>query len=195
LTATTATYALPYPEATDAPNGPAQIQALAQAVDALVASITARYAKGIVARVPVGTSADIGTTETITASGSFTAEAGRDYEITLTTPVLDNQGTGAQTAIVTARWAAGASVSNAGNLIAKGDNNTPGSTGSSTAGSAAETVTIHGSFYPNIAGQVTVGVGLAALSATTNIRFLQAGTVGPDLIPELIVKDIGAHVA
>lgn len=194
MSASTPVYALPYLELSDPPNIAAGLQDLATAVEAVLQAVAVR-AKGILARVPVGTSADIGTTETITASVSFTAEPGRDYRISLTTPVIDNQGTGAQTGIVTARWAAGGSVSAAGNLIAKGVGNTPGSTGSSTAGSAAETVTIVGPFYPNVAGQVTVGVGLAALSAVTNVRFLQAGTVGPDLIPELIVEDIGAHVA
>lgn len=150
--------------------------------------------RGAMVRTITGTTADIGTTETIVFSATFTAEANRIYRVTLTTPVLDNQASAANTAIVTLRWAAGASVTSGGTLIGKATNNVPPTTASSTAGSAAETVTIGGEMNNIAAGQTTVGVGLAALSASSNVRFLQAGTVGPDFQPYLTVWDEGPNL-
>lgn len=201
MTATTPTYAIPYPEATDPPNGPSQMQALALAVEALIAANAALIAantaaanaraKGVVGAASIGTSADVGTTEVITDSVTFTAEAGRAYRVSVMTPVLDNQATASQTAITTIRWASGATVSNAGSLIAKGIGNTPGVTGSSSPGSAAETITMIGYINNPPAGQVTVGLGLAASSASSNVRYLASGTTGPDKAGILFVEDVG----
>lgn len=150
--------------------------------------------KGAVNRVQLGTTADIGTTETITHSVTFTAEANRMYRVTLSTPVIDNQATAANTAIVTLRYAAGASVTAGGTLVGKGTKNVPATTTSTTAGDAAETVTVNGELNNIAAGQTTVGVGLAALSASSNVRFLVAGTVGPDFQPYLTVWDEGPNL-
>lgn len=190
MTGTTTAYALPYPETTDPPDGAAQIKALAEAVDTVLATLATR-GKGVVASVVVGTSSDIGTTETITASATFNAEAGRAYRVSLTTPVLDNQASASQTAIVTLRHAAGATVTSAGTIIAKAVRNTPATTASTSAGSAAETATAVGWINGAAAGQRTVGVGLAAASASSNVRFLAGSTIGPDITPTLVVEDVG----
>lgn len=191
----TPVYSLPFPEDTDAPDGPAQLEALALGVETelvrIDAAIAVPWARGAKARVILGTTADIGGTETIVFNVTFTAEADRCYKVTAMTPVLDNQGTGAQTGIVTLRYVAGAGpVTNAGTLIAKAVQNGPASTGSSTAGSAAQTVTLIGHINDPSAGSVNVGIGLTR-SGTTDIRFLQAGTIGPDFQPYLLVEDIG----
>lgn len=184
---TTATYALPYLEPLDPPDIAGGLQDLAEAVDSALGG----GARGVVAQVAVNSSADIGTTETITHSVTFTAAAGRAYRVSLTTPVLDNQGSASQTAIVTLRHAAGATVTNTGTLIGKAVRNTPAVTGSTTAGSAAETTTVLGWINNPGAGQRTVGVGLAAQSASSNIRFLAGSTIGPDMTPLLVVEDAG----
>ncbi len=150
-------------------------------------------AKGIIGRTAVGTSADIGATETMLSSVTFTAEANRCYEVSLNTPVLDNQGTGNQTAIVTLRYAAGASVANTDTLIGKSIKNCPATDGSTTAGAAAVTTYVTGLINNAAAGQTTVAVGLTR-DGSTDIRFLAAGTEGPDLSPYLTVKDIGINL-
>lgn len=188
MTAFTPTYALPYPQSADPPDGPGQIGALAAAVEAVLVQLAVR-AKGAIAEVAVGTSGDV-TAEAITDAVTFTAEAGRRYRVTVCTPVIDNQAAGVQTGVVTLRHAAGASVTAAGTIIGKAVNNAPAGTGSSTPGSSAETVTLVGYINNVTAGQRTVGVGLAATGVTA-IRFLAAGTVGPDYIPQLVVDDVG----
>lgn len=203
MTDTTPVYGIPYPESADPPDGPSQMQALALEVEtelvrvdaaatALTATVAAR-AKGVVSAGSTTSSGDVGTTETIISSRTFTAEANRCYRVSYTTPVLDNQGTASQTAIVTLRHAAGASVTNAGTLIAKAINNVPPTTTSTSPGTAAETATLVGWINNAPAGQRTVGVGLAALSASSNIRTLAANTVGPDLNPLLVIEDVGPN--
>lgn len=155
-------------------------------------TLTFLGAKGTIGRTAVGTSADIGASETITNSVTFTAEANRCYKVSLNTPVLDNQGTGAQTAIITLRYAAAGSVTSAGTLIAKSIKNCPASTGSATAGAAAVTTFIQGIISGAAAGTTTVGVGLTR-DGTTDIRFLVAGTEGPDFSPYLLIEDIGPN--
>lgn len=147
-------------------------------------------AKGFIATTPIGTSASANTAGIITNSITFTAEAGRMYEVNALTPVVDNDGTGAQTAIITLRWAVGPTVVIGDSLAAKAVVNMPGATSSSTPGTAAETVTLFGLLAPP-AGQFTVGIGLAMLSATTTGRFLASGTSGPNANGILMVKDIG----
>lgn len=185
----TTSLGLPYLEPLDPPDIAGGLQALAEAVNAILTAISVR-AKGVIAEVAVGTSADV-TAEAITDAVTFTAEAGRRYKVTVITPVIDNQGTGAQTGVVTLRHAAGASVTAGGTIIGKYVGNAPGSTGSSTPGSSAETATLVGWINNPSAGQRTVGVGLAATGVTA-VRFLAAGTVGPDYIPQLVVEDAGA---
>jgi hypothetical protein len=190
MTATTS-LGLPYLEPLDPPDIAGGLQALAEAVDAILTAVAVR-AKGVIAQTNVGISGDY-VTETIAASVTFTAEANRMYRVTVVTPVIDNQGTGAQTGIVTLRHATGGSVTAAGTLVGKAVSNAPGSTGSSTAGSAAETVTLVGWINNPAAGQLTVGVGLAPTGATA-VRFLSGGTSGPDYIPQLVVEDAGAAI-
>lgn len=146
--------------------------------------------RGAVARVAVNTSSDIGATETITHSVTFTALADRCYRVSVTTPMVDNQGTGAATGIVTLRYAAGASVTNAGTLIAKATVNVNSTTTSTTPGDAAVTTTLVGHINDAAAGQTTVGIGLTR-AGTTNVRFLAGTTIGPDFTPYLLVEDIG----
>lgn len=184
---TTPTLGLPFPELTDPPDGAAQLQALAEAVEA---ELVAR-AKGLVDRVQVGTSTDVGTTEVITDDITFTVEAGRAYKVTVVTPVLDNQATAAQTAVVTLRHAAGGSVSNSATLIGKAVKNVPAATGSSTPGSAAVTTMLVGWIEGAAAGTRTVGLGLAALSSGSDVRFLASGTSGPDSYGVFSVEDAG----
>lgn len=194
MTATTPIYALPYLEPLDPPDIAGGLQDLAEAVETALAAANAAAnarARGVVGSSPIGTSADVGTTEVITNSITFTALAGRAYRVNVLTPVLDNQATAAQTAIVNVRWAAGATVTNASTLIAKGINNTPGATGSTTPGSAAETLSLVGYLNNPAAGSVTVGVGLAAASASSNVRFLASGTLGPNANGVFVVEDIG----
>lgn len=197
MPATTPTYALPYPEASDPPNGPSQIQALALALEAKIAlidaavAVAATRAKGVVGSTPIGTSSSADTTGLITDSITFTAEAGRAYRVSVLTPVVDNDGSASQTAVVTLRWATGASVTIGGTLIAKGVQNTPPTTTSSTPGSSAETLALIGYLNNPGAGQVTIGVGLAALSASSTIRFLASGTSGPNANGVFVVEDVG----
>lgn len=183
----TSVYGLPYLEPTDPPDIAGGLQDLAEATETALTG----GGRGVVGSAVVGTSADTGTTEVITNSVTFTASAGRAYRVSLGTPVLDNQGSAAQTAIVTLRWAPGATVNNSGTVIAKAVRNTPAVTGSTTAGSAAETASLTGWIRNPGAGQVTVGVGLAAQSGSSNIRFLAGSTIGPDLTPLLVVEDAG----
>jgi hypothetical protein len=191
---TTPNLGLPYPESSDAPDGPAQIGALALAIDTAVqAGLTAR-AKGIKARVQLATTSDVGSTETIVARTNFTAEADRCYKVSVVTPVIDSQGTSAaQTAYVTLRYVAGVGpVTNAGTIIGKAVVNCPPTSSSTTAGSAAETVTLLGHINDVAAGTYDVGVGLAAVTGTPSfVRFLQAGTTGPDFQPWLLIEDVG----
>jgi hypothetical protein len=151
-------------------------------------------AKGIIASTPIGTSSDCTTAGSITNSITFTAEADRAYAVNVLTPVIDNQATAAQTGIVTIRWAVGASVAISDALIAKAISNTPGSTGSSTAGSAAETVGLVALLNDPAAGQTTIGVGLAASSASSNVRFLASGTTGPNANGVFYIEDIGPAI-
>lgn len=198
---TTPTYGLPYPEASDPPNGPTQIQALAEEVedeltriDATAAANTTAAnarAKGVVGQSAIGTSSSANTTGIITNSVTFIAEANRAYRVNVLTPVVDNDGSANQTAVVTIRWATGASVAIGGTLIAKGVQNTPPTTTSSTPGSSAETLSLVGYLNNPGAGQVTVGVGLEALSASSTIRFLASGTSGPNANGVFVVEDIG----
>ncbi len=186
----TPTYALPFPESSDAPDVPSHLELLAVALETQLAALALRP-RGAVARVILATTADIGATETTVANVTFTALASRMYKVTAMTPVIDNQGSGAQTGIVTLRWVAGAGpVTNAGTLIAKATVNGPATTGSTTAGAAAETATLIGHINGPAAGSVNVGI-LLTRSGTTDIRFLQAGTIGPDFQPYLLVEDIG----
>jgi hypothetical protein len=201
MTATTPTYGIPYPEATDPPNGPAQMQALALEVEAEItrvdttaaANTTAANAraKGVKGSTPIGTSASANTTGIITDSVTFTAEAGRAYRVNVLTPVIDNDASASQTAVVSIRWAAGASVAITDALIAKAVQNTPPTTTSNSPGSAAETVAMVAYLNNPAAGQVTVGVGLAALSASSTIRFLASGTSGPNANGVFVVEDVG----
>lgn len=163
----------------------------APTVDVAEANFVA-FPKGVVGNTTIGSSSDVGVTETITDSITFTAVANRCYEVVAMTPVLDNQATAAQSAIVTLRHASGASVTSAGTLIAKATNNLPPTTTSTNAGTAAETATLVGYINNVAAGQRTVGIGLAA-QAASNIRFLAAGTIGPDISPFFVVKDIGPN--
>lgn len=191
---TTPTYGLPYLEPLDPPDIAGGLQDLAEAAEAALATIAAAAAaraKGVVGSVSVGTSADATTTEVITDTVTFTAEAGRAYRVSVLTPVLDNSATAAQTAIVTIRSAAGASVTNADTLLAKAINNVPPGTVSSTPGTAAETVALVGYINNPAAGQRSVGLGLAAASASSNVRFLASGTTGPDKAGWLVVEDVG----
>lgn len=198
---TTPVYAIPFPEDPDPPDGPDQMEAMALRMEALLASLTAQVAselaaraKGVVKTANVGTSSDADTTGIITDSLTFTAEAGRSYRVSVLTPVLDNQANVAQTAITVIRWAAGASVTVGGTAIAKDVTNTPATNVSATAGSAAETAQLVTHFAPG-AGQVTVGIHLAASSAASAIRFLASGTTGPDLTGKFIIEDIGLTAA
>ena len=151
--------------------------------------------RGLVGRAAIGTSSDQNTTGAITDSVTFTAEANRCYRVSVLTPVLDNQtgGTVAQTAIITLRWAAGGSVTMGGTLIAKAINNVPSGGSSSTAGSAATTSSLVGVINNPSAGTTTVGVGLNASSAGSDVRFLASGTTGPDSNGSIIVEDIGPN--
>lgn len=69
MPATTPTYAIPYPESTDAPNGPAQMQALALEVEAEIARVDGLISAGpLVKACRVYNSASISLT-----SGAYTA--------------------------------------------------------------------------------------------------------------------------
>ena len=188
---TTTVYDLPYLEPSDPPDIAGGLQDLAEAVEAELVRIDAAAARGVAAAGTVPLSGDVGTTETITASLTWTALAGRAYRVSVMTPALDNQASAAQTAIVTLRHAAGASVSNTGTLIAKAIANVPPTTTSTNPGAAAETVTLVAFINNPGAGQRTVGVGLAALSGSSNVRFLPGNTAGPDLNPSFVVEDCG----
>lgn len=191
---TTPVYALPYLEPSDPPDIAGGLQDLATAVEAVLAAnaaAAAARAKGVVGQTPIGTSASANTTGIITNSVTFIAEANRAYRVSVLTPVVDNDGTANQTAVVTIRWATGASVVIGSTLIAKGVQNTPPTTTSSTPGSSAETLALVGYLNNPGAGQVTVGVGLEALSASSTIRFLASGTSGPNANGVFVVEDIG----
>ncbi len=188
---TTPTYGLPYLEPLDPPDIAGGLEALAEAVEGQVARLDAA-APGVMGSTPIGTSADVTTTEVITDTVTFVAEAGRAYRVSVMTPVLDNQATAGQTAIVTIRYASGPSVTNADALVGKAVNTVPGATASSTPGSAAETVTMVAFINNPPAGQLTVGVGLAASSASSNVRFLASGTTGPNANGVFVVEDVGA---
>ncbi len=194
----TPVYAFPFPEDTDAPDGPAQLEALALAVEAKIGTILSladlvSLPRGRKARVQVGTSADVGATETITNNVTFTAEANRCYRVSVVTPPIDNQGAGVQSPIVTLRYVAGAGpVTNAGTLIARATCNGPSTTGSTVIGNAAVTTTLIGHINNPAAGTTNVGIGLTRLG-TTDVRFLVAGTIGPDFTPYILIEDIGPN--
>lgn len=87
--AATPTYAFPYPSTSDTPNGPAQIGALALALESkiiLMDSATAALStvpKGYIgSHKPTGTAVSVGTTETVACVFSFNALAGRRYKCT-----------------------------------------------------------------------------------------------------------------
>lgn len=194
----TPVYGFAFPEDTDAPDGPAQLEELALDVEAKLVAVDAAAAllpRGARARISVGTSADIGAVETITANGTFTAAANRCYRVSLTTPAIDNQGAGVQSPIVTLRYVVGAGpVTNAGTLIAKATVTSGASTtGSTVVGNSAGTVTLIGHINNVAAGSVNVGVGLTRLG-TTDLRFLVAGTIGPDFTPYILIEDIGPNL-
>ena len=191
MVATTTVYGLPYPETTDPPNGPAQMQDLAEEVEVELVRIDGFAPRGVKGSAPIGTSASANTTGIITNSVTFTAEAGRAYRVNVLTPAIDNDGSASQTAVITIRWVAGASVAITDTLIAKGVQNTPATTTSTSPGSAAETAAMVAYLNNPGAGQVTVGIGLAALSASSTIRFLASGTSGPNANGVFVVEDIG----
>lgn len=151
------------------------------------------FARGVLGTEIVGTSANVGITETITDSVTFTAIANRCYRVSVTTPVLDNDATAANTAIVTLRHAAGATVTAADTIIGKAVANLPATGVSTTPGDAAVTVTVLGLINNAAAGQRTAGLGLATLTSASNVRFLAGTTSGPDHSPYLVVEDIGPN--
>lgn len=74
---TTPVYAIPYPSLTDAPNGAAQMQALAVAVEAALASLP----QGFISTVDKTLTTAIGTSMTDLIVLTFPVVAGRQYEI------------------------------------------------------------------------------------------------------------------
>lgn len=182
-------YGFPYPALTDSPNGPAQIQALAEAVeadlattDATAASLSSTVAalpRGFVAQSTLDFNSDPYTTETMLYTLTFTAVASRRYVVHLNTgwsvPSVS-------TNTLRVRHAAGASV-------------TIGATEDwiqrlrvHTAGAFDRIIMMSPAISGIAAGQTTIGISMANDDLVANGLFIAAGNNKRTLT----VYDVGA---
>lgn len=162
----TPTYAFPYPASGDTPNGAAQIQALAVALEAKIVAMDAILNAQITARyfgtVTPGTDQVIGTSETIMDEKiTFTAVSGHKYLILHS---ADNAiASGSPTAATyNYRYAAGATLTTGGTLIRQYIGPPPSG--------AHTTDSRHTIFIAPSSGQYTVGCGYVTNGAAT-VRF------------------------
>lgn len=170
MTVFTARYALPKPAGTDPADAPTQVGALADAIDSTFARVM-----GVTSRA--SNSATITATETLVDSVTFTAQANRRYKVTWTGVV--SLSTGGNNGEVRLRFAAGASVTNAGTLIG-------GTLRTAAVNTENLPVTVIHTTTSILAGQVTVGAfGIVSTGAGNIVA--SAGSTFPT---ELIVEDI-----
>lgn len=182
-------YGFPYPALTDSPNGPAQIQALAQAVETRVKtnSDTVDGLSATVGSLGLGqrlvvtnttTVPGITTTETVTDQGSFTAAAGRRYLMIARFGAFSTVAADQIEAKI--RWQAGATVTVAGTIV---DSILEGFKGNGI----RECFFLYGTTNSLPSGQVSVGI--------TVVRGTGSGTLTRDglgsMPSRLTVIDIG----
>lgn len=152
---TTPTYGFPYPALSDAPDGPSQIEALAEALETKIAAmdaiLNAQITNRFMGSSAPGTDQVVGTTETILDEKvTFNAVAGHRYLVEHTVDYAWT-GPGPTASTWNFRYAAGASLTTSGTLIQPFLGPPP--TG------AHMTYTKHTVFTAPSTGQFTVGLG------------------------------------
>jgi hypothetical protein len=191
MAGTTPVYAFPYPSLSDPPNGAAQMQSLATAVENKIVTLDAAltainsnsspYSKGYVGGVTSIVDTNVTTTEAIIDSCTFTAVSGRRYEIIQDCEYYQKTGTAATNMQMHTRVIAGG---------------TPTATGG----------TVQGSKYPNcgpaafitypstvVSYFVAPSSGTFAVSFTAKVDSGTGGIAGGAAahIHTLTVKDVG----
>jgi len=171
---TTPNLGLPYPGLTNAPNVPADIQALATALDVLPLTACANMG------TPTSTASDgttFGTTElrdTVLGNYVFTAVAGRRYQVIYSGMVLGFDTAG-DIGII---------------RIRNGGASTPTATSTLIASGQSKGVDVGGGSSGNYMGTFVPGAGVQTLSAF-GIRYSTGGTMTPTNQRELYVVDLG----
>lgn len=187
----TPVYSLSFPEDTDTPDGPAQLENLALDVEAKFVTNDAAIAalpRGVLAaRKSTGNGTPV-TAETVQLSASFTAVAGRTYRVLASGGTLDGPAAGAaNSAQLILRWAAGASVTVAGAAIGRIQMAIPAS---GTPNEESSIPGFEGLIVGAAAGTTTVGVTLASSNGANVVGIFSTSTSGLTIT----VEDVGPTV-
>lgn len=191
MAGTTPIYAFPYPSLSDPPNGAAQVQALATALEnkivtmdsALTAinSASSPYSKGRVGGVAGNTDTPFTTTETVFISAQFTAVSGRRYKFTADFVYYQSAGTAGTNMYQRVRVISGGTpTATGGTLVRTKLTNTPPST--LFLGVPA---TLTGTWVAPSSGTFTASVTFKTSAGTCNV------SGGTDSSYELVIEDDG----